>query len=221
LAIARRAQSQVPPGSDPEYFGPILQAVWHAGLLSSGVLGIPADQPKRLDPEFRATLTEFAQQRIEAVWNDVGETDAATLAQNIVAAQEFAWMSLHVPVPADQVSDSAKPSNTVTDNYPSQPPAVQRTADRDRLRTIIAVYLPFESPRDLTREQRADEVIDHLTSEGVLVPADQIRAETLEAAADAVKAGRVRVHGIPEHLQSVGGRWLRTRAAEARKAAGA
>ncbi len=51
----------------------------------------------RFTPELRADLVEFARVRIQAVWDDVGETDAATLAQNVVLAQEFAWLSMHFP----------------------------------------------------------------------------------------------------------------------------
>lgn len=54
---------------------------------------------KRLTPEFRADIVEAARERIQTVWNDVPEgVDALTLAQNIVAAQEFFWLSLHFPV---------------------------------------------------------------------------------------------------------------------------
>lgn len=56
--------------------------------------------PERLDPEFKADLIEFAAARIQSVWDDVpGGVDAATLAGNVVAAQEFLWMSRQVPVP--------------------------------------------------------------------------------------------------------------------------
>lgn len=59
----------------------------------------PAAVPSRRIPEeARAHLVEFAQQRIQDVWNDVGQTDALTLAQNVVAAQEFLWISLQFPV---------------------------------------------------------------------------------------------------------------------------
>lgn len=51
----------------------------------------------RFTPELRADLVAFARVRIQAVWDDVGETDAATLAQNVVLAQEFAWLSMHFP----------------------------------------------------------------------------------------------------------------------------
>jgi hypothetical protein len=56
------------------------------------------DRPRRLDPEFRADLIEFARSRIQMVWDDAGEVDATTLASNVVAAQEWLWLSLHFPV---------------------------------------------------------------------------------------------------------------------------
>ena len=57
---------------------------------------------KRLDPEFRAQLVDFAAGTIQDVWNDVpGGVDAITLAQNIVGAQEFAWIARGFPVVPD------------------------------------------------------------------------------------------------------------------------
>ena len=57
---------------------------------------------KRLDPEFRAQLVDFAAGTIQDVWNDVpGGVDAITLAQNIVGAQEFAWIARGFPVVLD------------------------------------------------------------------------------------------------------------------------
>jgi hypothetical protein len=53
---------------------------------------------KRLVPEIRADLIELARERIQAVWDDVGETDAQTLAQNVVTAQEWLWLSMSFPV---------------------------------------------------------------------------------------------------------------------------
>lgn len=68
---------------------------------------------KRFDPEFRATLIEFAAARIQDVWNDVGETDAQTLAENVVKAQEWAWMSAQVPVQGDaKLLQNSEPSDT-------------------------------------------------------------------------------------------------------------
>lgn len=63
-----------------------------------------APQPgKRLDPEFRADLVHFAKASIEDVWKDVpGGVDAETLAQNIVGAQEFMWISRGFPVSASR-----------------------------------------------------------------------------------------------------------------------
>lgn len=61
-------------------------------------------KPQRLDPELRADLIEFARARIESVWTDVpGGVDAATRAGNVVAAQEFCWMSRQIPVSVQTV----------------------------------------------------------------------------------------------------------------------
>ena len=64
---------------------------------------------KRLSSEFRADLVEAARERIQAVWADVPEgVDAKTLAQNVVSAQEFFWLSLHFPVlPSSTVDEAA------------------------------------------------------------------------------------------------------------------
>ena len=68
--------------------------------------------PKRLDPDFRADLIEFARDRIESVWADVpGGVDSATLASNIVAAQEFCWMSRQVPVAIPADGETEKPDS--------------------------------------------------------------------------------------------------------------
>jgi len=48
---------------------------------------------KRLPPELRAALTEFARERIKDVSHDAGYVSPQTLAENIVNAQEFAWMA--------------------------------------------------------------------------------------------------------------------------------
>lgn len=56
---------------------------------------------KRLPPELRAALTDFARIRIEAVWADAGPVPAQVLAENIVLAQEFAWMAHHTPIDPD------------------------------------------------------------------------------------------------------------------------
>ena len=57
---------------------------------------------KRLDPEFRAELVDFAAGTIQDVWNDVpAGVDAITLAQNVVGAQEFAWIAREFPVVPD------------------------------------------------------------------------------------------------------------------------
>ena len=63
---------------------------------------------KRLSSEFRADLVEAARERIQAVWADVPEgVDAKTLAQNVVSAQEFFWLSLHFPVQPSSTVDVA------------------------------------------------------------------------------------------------------------------
>lgn len=62
---------------------------------------------KRLDPEFRAELVDFAKARINDVWADVPQgVDAETLAQNVVAAQEFAWIARGYPVAEPQGESS-------------------------------------------------------------------------------------------------------------------
>ena len=61
---------------------------------------------KRLSPEFRADLVEAARDRIQAVWDDVPEgVDAETMAQNVVSAQEFFWLTHAFPA-VQQVSES-------------------------------------------------------------------------------------------------------------------
>lgn len=61
---------------------------------------------KRLTPEIRADMVEVARERIQAVRTDVPEgVDALTLAQNIVLAQEFFWLSLHFPMPQSSTVD--------------------------------------------------------------------------------------------------------------------
>lgn len=54
--------------------------------------------PDRLPPALRADLTEFARIRIEQVWADSGPVPAQVLAENIVLAQEFAWMAAQTPI---------------------------------------------------------------------------------------------------------------------------
>lgn len=59
---------------------------------------------KRLDPDFRADLIDAAHQRIRDVHVDVPEgVDDETLAQNVVAAQEFLWIARGFPVAKDPV----------------------------------------------------------------------------------------------------------------------
>jgi hypothetical protein len=71
----------------------------------------PATVPSgRIPEEARAHLVEFAQHRIQDVWNDVGQTDALTLAQNVVAAQEFLWLSMQFPVHAARPATPSAPA---------------------------------------------------------------------------------------------------------------
>lgn len=69
---------------------------------------------KRIPVEIRAELIHMAEGRIKDVWADSPEgVDAATLASNVVAAQEFVWMQLAAGV----------------DLRPSQPVQVEVTDD--------------------------------------------------------------------------------------------
>lgn len=93
------------------------QAFWESGYRRGAEVGAEWQEsrkletnpkPERLDPELRADLIEFARDRIESVWADVPEgVDAATLASNVVAAQEFCWMSRQVPVPVARKVEAA------------------------------------------------------------------------------------------------------------------
>lgn len=62
------------------------------------VVAAPSDTDrdfKRIPAETRAELIHMAEGRIKDVWADSPEgVDAATLASNVVAAQEFVWMQL-------------------------------------------------------------------------------------------------------------------------------
>lgn len=60
---------------------------------------------KRLTPDFRADLIDFAAQRIQSVWDDAGPVTAQVLAENVVAAQEWLWLSLHFPVSGNSGAD--------------------------------------------------------------------------------------------------------------------
>jgi hypothetical protein len=53
-----------------------------------------ADGFERIPADLRAEMVDAAKEAINAVWADVGATDAATLASNIVRFQEFMWMQL-------------------------------------------------------------------------------------------------------------------------------
>ncbi len=81
-----------------------------AALTAAGVAPQEPEPGGRLDPEFRAELVEFAQVSIQAVWDDVpGGVDAATLAQNVVGAQEFAWISRGYPIAPQEPSECSNP----------------------------------------------------------------------------------------------------------------
>ena len=109
----KEAERRWPKGWDVE------EGTWRDGAVNGFILGAEwADQgkpsppnplpesgghrPQRLNAKLRASLIDFAKDRIQAVWNDVGETDAATLAENVVSAQEFAWLSAQVPIVTDE-----------------------------------------------------------------------------------------------------------------------
>jgi hypothetical protein len=56
-------------------------------------------KPGRFDPEFCAGLIEYARDRIQSVWADVPEgVSAQVLAENVVHAQEWLWLSLQNPL---------------------------------------------------------------------------------------------------------------------------
>jgi hypothetical protein len=52
----------------------------------------------RLPADLRAELIEFARERIKDVSHDAGYVSPQTLAENIVAAQEFAWLAHFTPI---------------------------------------------------------------------------------------------------------------------------
>lgn len=72
----------------------------HAAIKKLNELGHPVASigRVRLNPDTRADLIEFARTRIQMVWDDAGAVDAQTLAENVVSAQEWLWLSLHFPV---------------------------------------------------------------------------------------------------------------------------
>ena len=59
---------------------------------------VEPEKPCRLTLEQKADLIDFARGAIEDVWKDVGATTAQVIADNVVSAQEFAWLSMHFPV---------------------------------------------------------------------------------------------------------------------------
>ena len=104
VAEARKAQRAVYLATDEhvaEDLSRIIRGL--ADALEGTLTDSKAPPPgKRLDPEFRAQLVDFAAGTIQDVWNDVpGGVDAITLAQNIVGAQEFAWIARGFPVVPD------------------------------------------------------------------------------------------------------------------------
>ena len=67
-------------------------------LVPCADVPVKQEKPRRLTLEQKADLIEFARGAIQDAWNDVGETTAEVLADNVVSAQEFAWLSMHFPV---------------------------------------------------------------------------------------------------------------------------
>jgi hypothetical protein len=98
LFQAGRASVTEPKPETCGYCGRIDVCAINCPTNRQPVIELKPDPAARFSPEDRATLIEFAADRIQSVWNDVGETDAMTLAQNVVAAQEFAWLSMHFPI---------------------------------------------------------------------------------------------------------------------------
>ena len=78
-----------------------------------------AHRPQRLNKQLRSSLIDFAKDRIQAVWDDVGETDAETLAENVVSAQEFAWISAQIPIVTDERVEAGKRGLAHRLTYPS------------------------------------------------------------------------------------------------------
>jgi len=66
------------------------------GLRQGYVDGLREGMPVRLTPEFRASLIDYARNRIQAVWDDAGSVTAQVLAENVVAAWDFAQMAEQV-----------------------------------------------------------------------------------------------------------------------------
>jgi hypothetical protein len=71
-----------------------------AALASFRIPVTAPTKPRKFTPEQRADLIDAATSRIQDTWNDVGATTADVLAANVVAAQEFIWLSMHFPVTA-------------------------------------------------------------------------------------------------------------------------
>ena len=114
---------------------------------------------KRLSSEFRADLVEAARERIQAVWADVPEgVDAKTLAQNVVSAQEFFWLSLHFPVqPSSTVGEAALIREAKAEAYE------QGRIDQKRSAELYARYqrgelaeVEFERLMDTTNRRAAE-----------------------------------------------------------------
>lgn len=90
-----------------EFYGGDYEEGSELDLMFRAALALASQQPreaapsdtdrefKRIPVETRAELIHMAEGRIKDVWADVPEgVDAATLASNVVAAQEFVWMQL-------------------------------------------------------------------------------------------------------------------------------
>lgn len=118
----------VPSADPPEYDGHTPAEGLQRLLAAAGVAPQEKPEPgKRLDPDFRAELVDFATASIQDVWKDVpGGVDAETLAQNVVGAQEFAWISRGFPVVPDEPSEECTcPSGDGSLRWPcpTHPPA--------------------------------------------------------------------------------------------------
>ena len=103
VAEARKAQRAVYLATDEHVAEDLSRIIRGLADALEETLGGETPSPgKRLDPEFRAELVDFAAGTIQDVWNDVpAGVDAITLAQNIVGAQEFAWIARGFPVVPD------------------------------------------------------------------------------------------------------------------------
>lgn len=94
---ARTVNSKYEHGDHADLYSALADAL---DALSSLRDAEPAEgRLERLSPDFRADLVDAARVAITQVWADVpGGVDAATLASNVVMAQEFFWLSRQAPV---------------------------------------------------------------------------------------------------------------------------